>query len=65
MAEMELHEGQWRSAVPLPLYSLMHVRCWECGRRFWGLMNGRKIKNFPAFRRYEVHYRSEHIPAET
>jgi hypothetical protein len=54
----ELHDGVSREAVPLPFYSLLHVRC-KCGRRFWGWSI--EVKRGTASYRYERHYRAVHI----
>jgi hypothetical protein len=59
MSISELHDGEWRPAVPLPFYGFLHVTC-RCGIRFWG----RRIRiACPARDRYEDHYRREHMPA--
>lgn len=51
---MELHDGRWRPAVPLPFFAFLHVRC-HCGRRFWHLQRGLRCE------RYEEHFRGRHI----
>jgi hypothetical protein len=53
-----LHDGAWREAVPLPLYCLLHVRCY-CGERFWGWRI--QVGSGAASERYERHYRAVHI----
>jgi hypothetical protein len=55
---LELYEGRWRPAVPLPLYMPFHVTC-TCGRRFWGLRI--EVQRGRASERYEAHYRAVHI----
>jgi hypothetical protein len=59
MAEVhELHEGRWRPSVPLPYLFVLRVCCGECHRSFWGPSN----THSRAYRRYEAHYRREHLP---
>ena len=54
---MELHDGQWRPSVPLPLIGPMRVRC-QCGKRFWRRTRGKSSFKPP---RYEAHYRQVHL----
>ncbi len=55
---LELHDGEWRPSVPLPLFGPLHAEC-HCGRRFWGL------RARDRYYRYQRHYRETHIPGGT
>lgn len=60
MSVQEFRNGEWRPAVPLPFYGFLHVRCWDCRRRFWSLSR-QGLR--PA--RYERHYRQQHIGGDS
>lgn len=64
MTSMEEHppgSGRWRPAVPLPFYGPWHIACWECKTRFRLWPNFGLRRNTAAYRRYEEHYRAEHL----
>lgn len=57
----EYSPGLWRLSVPLPFYGFLHVRCGECGERFWNWRGGKRRSRGTPEEVYQWHYRREHI----